>query len=76
MPLIVFGVMLLTIVLSFVVSTKLPSSAPARKALTSGPLPEAIKNYLHDRHRGYDKPLFINHEPGQKLGMTASFSTR
>ncbi len=59
-PLIVFGVMLLTIVLSFVVQTP---EQRARAVLDKRATPEAIKNYLHDR--GYDKPLFINHEPGQ-----------
>ena len=57
-PLIVFGVMLLTFVLSFVVQTP---EQRARGILDKKATPEAIRNYLHER--GYDKPLLVNHEP-------------
>ncbi len=55
-PLIVFGVMLLTFVLSFVVQTP---EQRARAILDKRATPETIRNYLHER--GYDKPLLVNH---------------
>ncbi len=60
-PLIVFGVMLLTFVLSFVVQTP---EQRARAVLDKKATPEAIRNYLHER--GYDKPMLVNHEAGAK----------
>ena len=60
-PAIVFGVMLLTFVLSFVVQTP---EQRARGILDKRATPEAIRNYLHER--GYDKPLLVNHEPGAR----------
>ena len=57
-PLIVFGVMLLTFVLSFIVQTP---EQRARGILDKRATPEAIRNYLHER--GYDKPLLVNHAP-------------
>ena len=59
-PLIIFGVMLLTFVLSFVVQTP---EQRARGILDKRASPEAIRNYLHER--GYDKPLLVNHEIGR-----------
>ena len=58
-PLIIFGVMLLTFVLSFVVQTP---EQRARGILDKRASPEAIRNYLHER--GYDKPLLVNHAAG------------
>ena len=60
-PFIVFGVMLLTFVLSFVVQSP---EQRARAVLDKKATPEAIRNYLHER--GYDKPLMINREAGAK----------
>ena len=60
-PLIVFGVMLLTFVLSFVVQTP---EQRARAILDKRATPEAVRNYLHER--GYDKPLLVNHAPDAK----------
>ena len=54
-PLIVFGVMLLTFVLSFVVQSP---EERARGILDKKATPEAVQNYLHER--GYDKPVLIN----------------
>jgi peptide/nickel transport system permease protein len=61
-PLIVFGVMLLTFILFFVVQS--PESR-ARAVLDKRATPEAIQNYLHER--GYDKPLIFNRQPAGKL---------
>ena len=68
LPLIVFGVMLLTIVLSFVLQTP---EQRARAVLDKKATPEAIRNYLHER--GYDKPLLINHEPGRSWSDSIFF---
>ena len=57
-PLIVFGVMLLTFVLSFVVQSP---EERARGILDKKATPEAVQNYLHER--GYDKPVLINTSP-------------
>jgi len=57
---IVFGVMLITFLLFFVVQT--PKSM-AQRILGPKAKPEAIQNWLHNR--GYDKPRFINAEPGK-----------
>ena len=58
---IVFGVMLITFVLFFVVNT--PENM-AKRAIGSKATPQAMQNWLHQR--GYDKPLFINSQPGAK----------
>jgi peptide/nickel transport system permease protein len=52
---IVFGVMLLTFVLFFVVQSP---DAMARRVLGPKATPKAVENWLHNR--GYDKPLLIN----------------
>lgn len=57
---IIFGVMLLTFVLFFVVQSP---NATARRVLGQRATPKAIENWLHNR--GYDKPLLINQIPGQ-----------
>src|SRR5436190_2476651 len=61
-PLIVFGVLMLTFFLFFVVQS--PESR-AKAVLDKRATPEAIKNYLHQR--GYDKPLIINNRPEEAL---------
>src|SRR6266511_4542930 len=61
-PLIVFGVMVLTFFLFFIVQTP---EQRARALLDKRATPEAIRNYLHER--GYDKPLFFNRQPGANL---------
>jgi ABC-type dipeptide/oligopeptide/nickel transport system permease subunit len=58
-PLIIFGVMVLTFVLSFIVQTP---EQRARAALDKRATPKAIQNYLHER--GYDKPMYLNRNPG------------
>jgi len=55
---ILFGVMLLTFVLFFVVQSP---SATARRVLGPKATPKAVENWLHNR--GYDKPLLINRQP-------------
>ncbi len=57
---IVFGVMLLTFVLFFVVQSP---EATARRVLGQRANPKAVENWLHNR--GYDKPLLVNHNPGE-----------
>ncbi len=57
---IVFGVMLLTFVLFFVVQSP---EATARRVLGQKATPKSVENWLHNR--GYDKPLLINTTPGQ-----------
>lgn len=57
---IIFGVMLLTFVLFFVVQSP---NATARRVLGQRATPKAIENWLHNR--GYDKPLLINKTPGE-----------
>jgi len=57
---IVFGVMLLTFVLFFVVQSP---DATARRVLGQKATPKSVENWLHNR--GYDKPLLINHTPGK-----------
>ena len=52
---IVFGVMLLTFVLFFVVQSP---DAMARRVLGPKATPKAVENWLHNR--GYDKPLLVN----------------
>jgi peptide/nickel transport system permease protein len=52
---IVFGVMLLTFVLFFVVQSP---EAMARRVLGPKATPKAVENWLHNR--GYDKPLLLN----------------
>jgi peptide/nickel transport system permease protein len=52
---IVFGVMLLTFVLFFVVQSP---EAMARRVLGPKATPKVVENWLHNR--GYDKPLLIN----------------
>jgi peptide/nickel transport system permease protein len=52
---IVFGVMLLTFVLFFVVQSP---DAMARRVLGPKATPKAVENWLHNR--GYDKPLLLN----------------
>lgn len=57
---ILFGVMLLTFVLFFVVQSP---EATARRVLGPKATPKSVENWLHNR--GYDKPLIINHKPGE-----------
>jgi peptide/nickel transport system permease protein len=57
---IVFGVMLLTFVLFFVVQSP---HAMARKVLGPKATPQAVENWL--QNRGYDKPLLVNTVPGR-----------
>jgi peptide/nickel transport system permease protein len=52
---IVFGVMLLTFTLFFVVQSP---DAMARRVLGPKATPKAVENWLHNR--GYDKPLLVN----------------
>jgi peptide/nickel transport system permease protein len=68
-PLIVFGVMLVTFILFFVLQTP---EAHARVRLGKHATPETIHNYLHER--GYDKPLLLNTTPGAKLGDSIFFN--
>jgi peptide/nickel transport system permease protein len=58
---IVFGVMLLTFVLFFVVQSP---EATARRVLGQKATPKSVENWLHNR--GYDKPLLVNSKPGEK----------
>ena len=58
----VFGVMLITFILFFVV--KSPQTM-AKRAIGEKASPQAIENWLH--HRGYDKPLFINTKADAKF---------
>lgn len=59
---IVFGVMLITFGLFYVVQSP---RAMARKILGEKAPDQAIQNWLHNR--GYDKPRFFNTTPGQRL---------
>lgn len=59
---ILFGVMLITFVLFFIVQ---PPSARARAILGEKARPQQVSDWLHEH--GYDKPTFINHEPGKPL---------
>jgi peptide/nickel transport system permease protein len=59
---ILFGVMLITFLLFFVVQ---PPYARARAILGEKARPQQVQQWLHDH--GYDKPTFINTQPGQKL---------
>lgn len=57
---IIFGVMLLTFLLFFVIQTP---RAMALRILGPKTPPEAVQNWLHNR--GYDKPSFVNLRPGE-----------
>ena len=59
---ILFGVMLITFVLFYVVQKP---RAMAVRILGPKASPQAVENWLHNR--GYDKPAFINTEPGKHL---------
>ncbi len=59
---IIFGVMLITFLLFFVIQSP---KAMAQRILGPKAKPEALQNWLHNR--GYDKPRFINTQPGQPL---------
>jgi peptide/nickel transport system permease protein len=59
---IVFGVMLITFVLFFVVQSP---NAMARRVLGPKATPQAVENWLHNR--GYDKPLIVNTKPGEPV---------
>lgn len=59
---IIVGVMVLTFTLFFVMETP---EAMARAVLGKRATAESVQNYLHNR--GYDKPTFLNHQPGQSL---------
>jgi peptide/nickel transport system permease protein len=59
-PLILFGVMLITFALFFVVQTP---EKMARRQLGEKAPPEAIQNWL--KNRGYDKPLYFNGAEGK-----------
>ncbi len=58
---IVFGVMLLTFVLFFMVQSP---KIMAKRILGPKATPQAVENWMHNR--GYDKPRFYNTTPGQK----------
>lgn len=69
-PLIIFGVMLLTFVLFFVVQSP---EVSARNVLGKRATPKTVADWLHKR--GYDKPLFLN-TGGPKAGAsTGTFDT-
>ncbi|MEI6715049.1 MAG: ABC transporter permease [Verrucomicrobiota bacterium] len=57
---IVFGVMLVTFFLFFVVQSP---NAMARRVLGPKASPQAVETWLHNR--GYDKPLIFNSNPGE-----------
>jgi peptide/nickel transport system permease protein len=57
---IVFGVMLVTFFLFFVVQSP---TAMARRILGPKATPQVVENWLHNR--GYDKPLLINFRKGE-----------
>ncbi len=57
---VVFGVMLLTFVLFFMVQSP---RMMAKRNLGPKATPQAVENWLHNR--GYDKPLFFNTSPGK-----------
>jgi peptide/nickel transport system permease protein len=59
---ILFGVMLITFILFFLV---LPPKDRARSILGEKARPQQVQQWLHDH--GYDKPTWINTQPGQKL---------
>lgn len=59
---IVFGVMLVTFFLFFVVQSP---SAMARRILGPKATPQAVENWLHNR--GYDKPLLVNNRAGEAV---------
>jgi peptide/nickel transport system permease protein len=61
-PLILFGVMLLTFVLFFVIY---PPEVRARAVNDKRATPETIQTWLHNR--GYDKPTFFNTRPHESL---------
>jgi peptide/nickel transport system permease protein len=59
---ILFGVILITFVLSFLIQS--PQSR-ARAVLGKRATPQAVEEWL--RNRGYDKPRYFNSNPGAKL---------
>ena len=59
---IVFGVMLVTFFLFFVVQSP---TAMARRILGPKATPQVVENWLHNR--GYDKPLIVNLRPGEPV---------
>lgn len=59
---ILLGVMVITFVLFYVVQTP---EQMARRILGPKAPPQLIQNWLH--HRGYDKPVFFNTQPGNQL---------
>jgi peptide/nickel transport system permease protein len=59
---IIFGVMLITFLLFYVVQSP---HAMARRILGQKTSEQVIQNWLHNR--GYDKPRFFNTQPGQNL---------
>ncbi|EDY18834.1 binding-protein-dependent transport systems inner membrane component [Chthoniobacter flavus Ellin428] len=59
---ILFGVMLITFLLFFVVQ---PPYARARAILGEKARPAQVQQWLHDH--GYDKPTYLNTKPGQHL---------
>lgn len=59
---IVLGVMLVTFVLFFVLQSP---EAMARNVLGKRANPQNIEAWLHER--GYDKPLYLNTRPGERL---------
>lgn len=62
MPLVVFGVMLLTFMLFFVI---LSPQDMARAQLDKKATPEAIATFM--KNRGLDKPRWLNFRPGEKV---------
>src|ERR1043165_6901 len=61
--------MLLTFFLSFIVQTP---EQRARAILDKRATPQAIANYLNER--GYDKPLWVNHDPKAKWNDSIFFN--
>ncbi|MHA3770913.1 ABC transporter permease [Verrucomicrobiota bacterium sgz303538] len=59
---IVFGVMLVTFILFFVLQSP---ETMARNVLGKRANPQNVQTWLHQR--GYDKPLFFNTRPGEKV---------
>lgn len=69
-PLIIFGVMLLTFVLFFVVQSP---EVSARNVLGKRATPKTIQDWLHKR--GYDKPLFLNLGGPKAAASSGTFDT-
>lgn len=59
---IVFGVMVITFLLFYVVQSP---RQMAKRILGPKASPQTVENWLHNR--GYDKPVFLNTQPGRNL---------